>query len=170
MTMSGNSHSSNPRPVALVALLAERDGNAQILLGRKLRGFGQGKIVLPGGKNEPGESSRQAAVREFFEETGLRVSGPDLQLAARIEFRFSSLPAADMDCMTFIARSAEGQAASSDELEPLWFRIDQLPVDQMWQDSKTWLPQLAAGQRFTARIVLASDNISVQTIDFDPWD
>ncbi|WP_347039725.1 NUDIX domain-containing protein [Glutamicibacter halophytocola] len=106
---------------------------------------GKERSSFPEGKMNRGESSRQAAVREFFEETGLRVSGPELQLAARIEFRFSSLPAADMDCMTFIARSAEGQAASGDELEPLWFRIDQLPVDQMWQDSKTW--SAPAGRR-----------------------
>jgi len=167
--MTGNDSAQSPRPVALVALLAEQDGHPLILLGRKLRGFGKGKIVLPGGKVEPGESARAAAVREFFEETGLKVSDAQLQLAAQINFRFSALPAADMDCTAFLAHSASGNPGVSDELEPLWIRLDQLPVEQMWQDSEMWLPQLAAGQRFTATIVLAADNVTVRSIDLVPW-
>lgn len=168
--MAEDSVRSAPRPVALVALLGERDGHVGVLLGRKLRGFGQGKIVLPGGKIEPGESMSQGAVREFFEETGLLVSESELELLAQVNFRFSALPAADMDCTIFIARAATGQPRISDELEPVWVRIDQLPAVQMWEDSKTWLPLLAAGRRFTATIVLAPDDVSVQTIDIEPWD
>ncbi len=170
MTVSDEGFMSHPRPVALVALLAQRDGHAEILLGRKLRGFGQGKIVLPGGKVEPGESAIEAATREFFEETGLKVSRQELEATALIKFRFSALPAADMDYVAFIAHSASGQESTSDELEPLWVRIDQLPTDQMWQDSKLWLPQLADGQRFTVTIVVADDHESVQSITFEPWD
>ena len=43
----------------------------RILLGRKKRGFGEGKYNGFGGKIEEGESARDAVVREIREEAGL---------------------------------------------------------------------------------------------------
>lgn len=43
--------------------------------------FAQGMWDLPVGKNEPGEPITQTAVRELFEETGLKVTTDDLRLA-----------------------------------------------------------------------------------------
>lgn len=116
--MASNLHGA--KQIALVALVQHREGDVQILLGRKRRGFGQGNIVLPGGKIEPGETAKQAAIREFAEETGLRVAAEDLELAAQINFRFPAQPAADMQCAAFIARKATGQLELTEELEPLW--------------------------------------------------
>ncbi|MGO2804524.1 MAG: 8-oxo-dGTP diphosphatase [Glutamicibacter arilaitensis] len=165
--MASNLHGA--KQIALVALVQHREGDVQILLGRKRRGFGQGNIVLPGGKIEPGETAKQAAIREFAGETGLRVAAEDLELAAQINFRFPAQPAADMQCAAFIARKATGQLELTEELEPLWADPAALPVTQMWQDSPLWLPQLAAGENFTVEIVLADDNQSVQQISFEYW-
>ncbi|WP_404290282.1 8-oxo-dGTP diphosphatase [Glutamicibacter arilaitensis] len=159
-----------PQPVALLALLRDGARGTELLLGRKLRGFGQGNIVLPGGKIDPGESAPQAAVREFLEETGIRVHLADLEKAARVTFTFPANPRADMDCAVFTTRRASGIPTASEELEPLWFPIEELPASQMWEDSPLWLPPLAAGVRFTAKITLAEDNLAVQSIDFEPWD
>ncbi|GAB2606732.1 NUDIX hydrolase [Streptomyces capparidis] len=40
----------------------------------------QGRLALPGGHVDPGETSRGAAVRELLEETGVRVAEGDLEL------------------------------------------------------------------------------------------
>ncbi|MFJ2783621.1 MULTISPECIES: NUDIX domain-containing protein [unclassified Streptomyces] len=40
----------------------------------------QGRLALPGGYVDPGETARAAAVRELAEETGIQVSEPDLTL------------------------------------------------------------------------------------------
>lgn len=50
------------------------DGQRQVLLGRKKRGFGTGKIMGLGGKVEPGESDAACAVREAGEEAGITVA------------------------------------------------------------------------------------------------
>ncbi|MGP9649486.1 8-oxo-dGTP diphosphatase [Glutamicibacter sp. AOP38-B1-38] len=160
---------TQPQPVALLALLHEGTRGTELLLGRKLRGFGQGNIVLPGGKIDPGESAQHAAMREFREETGVCVQSADLTFAARVTFTFPANPRANMDCAVFTARIASGMPVPSEELEPLWFPVGELPVRQMWEDSPLWLPALAAGERFTAKIILAADNLAVQSIDFEPW-
>ena len=59
----------------------------EVLLGRKKRGFGEGKIVGLGGKVEPGETLAQAAVREVLEESGIVVSEEHLDRLHQIVLR-----------------------------------------------------------------------------------
>ncbi|MFI0736833.1 NUDIX domain-containing protein [Streptomyces sp. NPDC021100] len=40
----------------------------------------KGRLALPGGHVDPGETSRAAAVRELLEETGVRVDADDVEL------------------------------------------------------------------------------------------
>ena len=55
-------------------LFIVRDG--EILLIRKKRGLGAGKINGPGGKIDPGETARQCAVREVEEELLITATDP----------------------------------------------------------------------------------------------
>ncbi len=50
-----------------------RDDRDRLLLIRRGREPGRGRWSIPGGRVEPGESARDAVVREVEEETGLRV-------------------------------------------------------------------------------------------------
>jgi 8-oxo-dGTP diphosphatase len=54
--------------VCVVYLVRPRRGMAEVLVGKKRVGVGEGKVVAPGGKLEPGESPPEAAVREVAEE------------------------------------------------------------------------------------------------------
>ena len=51
--------------VALCFLLREGPDGREVLLGRKKRGFGHGKVVGLGGHVELGESAAEAARREL---------------------------------------------------------------------------------------------------------
>ena len=66
--------------------------DGSILLGRKRRGMGYGKWNGFGGKIEPGETMRQCACRELFEECGLVMAPEKLIMAADLYFHQPSDP------------------------------------------------------------------------------
>lgn len=48
--------------------------DCKVLLARHTYGAGKGKLIIPGGYIDIGESPEQAVVREYMEETGVQVS------------------------------------------------------------------------------------------------
>jgi len=61
------------RPLVGVGVLIIRNG--KVLLGKRKGSHGEGAWCLPGGHLEYGESFENAAKREVFEETGLKIDG-----------------------------------------------------------------------------------------------
>lgn len=164
-----NVKKTHPQPVVLMLVLRGQGKAQEVLLGRKLTGFGAGNMVAPGGKIEPGEQAVAAAVRELEEETSLRVDAGQAAHRATILFRFPARPASDMDCQVFVATGYEGEPAASGELEPRWHRVDALPAKQMWQDAEHWLPRIIGGEMFTATVIMAPDNLGVERVEFSSW-
>ncbi len=151
------------RATAVVLCLLQRGPapRREVLLGCKLRGFGQGKFVLPGGKLEPGESAAEAAARELAEETGLAAAPEALQDIATIRFTFPASPASDMHCTVFRVADFSGTPRRTAELSPAWHPVDHLPTARMWDDSPRWLIPLLRGAELDAEVVLADDNLAV---------
>jgi 8-oxo-dGTP diphosphatase len=133
------------------------DGRTEVLLGRKKRGLGAGKLVGLGGHVEAGESAVEAAVREVAEESGLRVDPADLRAAAVVDWRFPARPAWDMWVTAFTTSRVAGEPRETAEIAPAWFAVDALPLDAMWDDAAYWLPQVLAGRCLDAEIVFADD-------------
>ena len=73
----------NPIPVAVVLLPV--DGG--LLVVRRDFGWTKGRLALPGGFVNTGETWQQAGARELFEETGIRIDPEELEL-----FRVVSAP------------------------------------------------------------------------------
>ena len=115
----------------------------QVLLIRKKRGHGAGKINGPGGKIDAGETALEAAVRETEEEVGIRV----LDAVLKARFRFVDLVAPQWAGAVFVAHRFSGTPIITAEADPHWFADDRLPFDQMWEDDRLWLPRLLAGER-----------------------
>lgn len=119
-----------------------RDG--WILLIRKKRGLGAGKINAPGGRLEPGETALEAAIRETREEVGVTPLG--VELRGELFFQFADGYA--LECAVFSASDCEGDLIETDEADPVWTRIGEIPYEEMWADDVHWLPGMLDGGRF----------------------
>jgi 8-oxo-dGTP diphosphatase len=133
----------------------------RVLLIRKKRGLGAGKINGPGGRLDPGESPLGCARREVQEElcitpTGLKMAG---------ECRFQFVDGYGIHVFIFSATGFVGSPRETDEAVPLWTPIDRLPWDEMWTDDPIWLPHVFTGQRFSARFVFDGERMLDHEID-----
>jgi len=131
----------DPR-IKATLLFIVRDGH--VLLIRKKRGIGAGKINGPGGKIDPGETLLECAVRETIEEVGLRAIGA--REMGRLWFQF--VDGLSIHCTVFRADDYEGEAVETPEAEPIWTPVDELPFDEMWDDDRQWLPHLLRDRSF----------------------
>ena len=137
--------------IGATLLFVIRDG--EVLLIRKQRGLGAGKINGPGGKVDPGESPLEAAVRETQEE--LLITATEVVAAGELRFQFVDGTA--LHCDVFRASGFQGEPTETDEAVPLWFPIDAVPYDEMWDDDRLWFPHLFAGRWFDGRCVFDDD-------------
>ena len=127
----------------------------QILLIRKKRGLGAGKINGPGGRLDSGESPERAAIREVEEE--LVVTPAGIRPAGELQFQF--VDGYSIHVWAFSATHYRGAPQETDEAIPLWFPIDQIPYDEMWADNRHWLPLMLAGRRFHGRFIFDQDEM-----------
>jgi 8-oxo-dGTP diphosphatase len=134
----------------------------QILLGYKKRGFGQGKYGGFGGKLLDGEDLSTAASRELLEESAISVNPADLTSLGVLIFIFPYKHAWDQEVHVFVAENWHGSPTESEEMCPHWFPSSQVPLDQMWDDTRIWLPYILSGQVIHARFIMNADNETVK--------
>ena len=166
----GLDESSRPSPIEWAGwqpeiratLMFIRDGD-DILLIRKLRGIGAGKINAPGGKIDPGESSLEAAVRETEEE--LHVAPVDPRKMGELSFAMSDIP--DIFVHVFLARGCEGEPKETVEAIPMWTHLHRIPYELMWEDDQHWLPRMLDGEKFRGRFYFEGERIQWMKIDWD---
>jgi 8-oxo-dGTP diphosphatase len=148
--------------VCVVYLLRDRAaGGFDVLLGYKRRGLGLGRVVGIGGKVEPGESIREGAVREIWEETGLHVDAADLVPAGVLDYLFPTRAAWSQRSHVFTCRRWEGDPVETEEIVPAWFAADDIPFARMWDDAARWLPDVLRGGSVDATYTFGDDLATV---------
>jgi 8-oxo-dGTP diphosphatase len=150
------------RPAIYATLMFILDGD-EVLLIRKLRGIGAGKINAPGGKIDLGESPVESAIRETQEE--LHVTPHDPRKMGELSFAMSDMP--DIFCHVFVASGHEGAPTETAEAIPMWTHRYKVPYDLMWPDDQHWLPRMLEGEKFRGKFVFEGERIIWKKIDWD---
>ncbi len=100
-----------------------RKGNEVLLLQKPRRGW----WVAPGGKMEPGESVKEACVREFREETGIYVKNPKIKGIFTFIIKENNVVQSEWMMFTFMADEFDGQHLETSEEGLLeWMDISEL--------------------------------------------
>lgn len=120
------------------AFIFSNDG--YILLGRSNTALYEGSWLVPGGGIEPGETARDAAIRETLEEVGVDISAADIQeIGGRITGQSEKVlretgerVLVDMEFHDFVARvdmpAKDIHAIGGDDMsDPAWQPIADLP-------------------------------------------
>ena len=123
--------------------------NGMVLLIRKMKGFGRGKLNAPGGKLREGETPEECVVREVLEETGLRLL--KLRRHGAIKFYFGEKDEPDWVVQVFSSNAFSGELKDSAEGPLDWVEIDRLPYEDMWEDDRHWVPLLLEDRNFSGR-------------------
>lgn len=136
-------HFRNPA-VGVAVVVLDEDG--RILLGRRSAGGNVGEWCIPCGYVEWGEDIREAARREFAEETGLDVQIGDV---CAVHSNFHN-PASLTVGVWFYATVAGGKASASDDLDRVgWFAPSDPPEPLAFPTDRLVLADLA-GKRVSA--------------------
>lgn len=122
------------------------DGDETLLIHKK-RGVGEGLYNGVGGKVEPDETVREAAVREVEEE--VRATPTGLADRGELDFRFGGEPF--MYVHVFVADGLVGTPEETPEADPAWTAVDDVPYDEMWADDRHWLPHVLDGRSVAGR-------------------
>lgn len=115
-----------------------------ILLATKKRGFGQGKYNGVGGKRQDNETIYEAMLRETKEEIGVEplnaknVGIIDFDLYLKGENVTEKM-------FIYLADDYNGTIVESEEMRPEWFKLGNIPYDNMFADDIIWLPEVLKG-------------------------
>jgi hypothetical protein len=69
----------------------------------------------------------------------------DLQYKGALKFRFQDTSKNSTDCSVFFA-NYEGAVLESEEMQPQWFTLEEIPFEEMRPDDQIWLPEALKGK------------------------
>ena len=147
-----------PRDRATLVFVVRGD---EILLMRKKRGLGAGKLNGPGGRIEPGESADACALREVREE--LCVTPLGLEAVGENAFHF--VDGYSIHVVVYRASGLLGDPTETEEGIPHWSPLAEIPYHEMWEDDRLWLPLALAGRRFSGRYLFEGDALLDHALD-----
>jgi 8-oxo-dGTP diphosphatase len=141
-----------PGETAVLCYLFDGDN---VLLIEKKTGLGKGLVNAPGGHIEEAETASEAAMREITEETGVSIDSVDHR--GILEFQFTDGLA--MRGHVFFTHRHTGEIHETEEANPFWCPVTNLPYDRMWEDDPLWIPMALEGKKFHGRFIFDGEKM-----------
>ena len=136
---------------ATLCLLIKDDS---VLLAKKARKIGAGCWNGYGGGVEENETLLDSAIRELKEESTLIAKKEDLEKVAIVDFHNMKTDGGIFVCRVhfFLIRNWEGEPKETEEmLNPTFFKINNLPLDEMMPADRKFIPLLLNGKKIIAK-------------------
>ncbi len=131
----------------------------KVLLAMKKRGFGAGRWNGFGGKVNQGEEIEEAAKREISEESGIEVE--NLEKLGILNFEFK-VDGKLLQVHIFKARDYRGEPKETEEMNPKWFFVDEIPFMEMWAADKFWIPLFLKDRKFKGKILFGEGDVVLE--------
>ncbi len=125
-----------------------------------------GRWVAPGGKLKQNESPADCAVREIYEETGLKISS--LKIAGILTFpNIGNSPFGDL-WYIWVFKSSEfsGELIDSPEGELKWIKISELDKLNLWDGDRVFTPLVFQKKIFSAELIYENNEFKSHKINF----
>ena len=135
-------------PIVTTTTFLRKDN--KILLATKKRGFGVGKIMGVGGKQEGDERIEETAIREVEEEIGVRITKIERMATVIFDDLYYRDKPERVPMYVFVATEWDGEPKESDEVKPEWYALPDIPYNKMWEDAQVYLPRVIRGEKFEA--------------------
>lgn len=125
----------------------------EVLLMHRIKtsdGLGQDLISGIGGKvgDEEAfknETHEQALIREVEEEVGIIPT--KYTDVGRVKFLWPAKPKWSMDVIIYIVNAWNKEPRETAVARPEWYKISNLPKQNMWEDNQYWVPQVLEGKK-----------------------
>ncbi len=145
-----------------------KDGKTLMVYRNKKRNdIHQGKWNGLGGKFEAGETPEECAIREVYEESGLKIN--QIQLKGFLTFpNFANHE--DWYAFVFLAYDFEGNLIDSPEGDLAWIPNDEIPSLSLWEGDRIFLPWLDQNGFFSAQFTYQEGKLIHSQVQHYPLD
>ena len=147
---------------ATLIFLIKKAGNeiTDVCLALKKRSFGKGRWNGSGGKVDSlNETVEQAALRETKEEIGVQIEEKDLNKVAENAFYFPHNADWNQLVHVYLVENWVGEPKESEEMNPKWFKVNNIPYSEMWPCDIFWLPKVLKGNLIKSIIKFGEHDI-----------
>lgn len=137
--------------------------DGKVLLGKRKKvsnDLGKDLYAGIGGKVEENESTDECLEREIYEEIGVNVT--KYQKLGQLKYINPHNPKWDMEGHFYLIKEWKDEPKETEVIKPIWFKIDQIPKENMFSDNKYWLDLLFAGKRFEGVFLFGSEKSEVE--------
>lgn len=142
---------------ATLGFLFKENGKI-IILAKKKRKIGVGKLNGYGGKFEEGENKDTCMVRELAGESGVIVEKEDCKYLGEMTFHNEGKKGMIMRVYMYRIHAYFGEPKETEEMGPPHeFDISTIPYDEMMLGDDKFMPFILEGKKFTGEMYYSAD-------------